>query len=312
MRVERFIPERKEIWDQFIRDSKNGIFLFFRDYMEYHAERFIDHCLLFFDEKNNLSAVFPASLHDQTLISHGGLTFGGVVTDQRMTTTKMLQVFDALDAHVFSHGISKLVYKAIPHIYHRHPAEEDLYALFRMGARTIKREVTSTIDMMARLAFSKGRKCSISKARKACIEVRENSDFATFMKIEEDVLREKYDASPVHTAEEMSLLASRFPRNIRLFSAFRDSKMCAGVIIYVGNRVAHTQYMASNEVGRDCGALDMIVNVLINDVFREMRYFDFGISTEQGGTYLNKGLVAQKEMFGARAIIHETFEVNFS
>jgi hypothetical protein len=181
-----------------------------------------------------------------------------------------------------------------------------------MGARTVKREVTSVIDMSARLAFSKGRKCSISKARKAGVEVFESLDFSTFMKIEEQVLQEKYDTRPVHTADEMSLLASRFPRNIRLFSAFLDGEMCAGVIMYVGERVAHAQYMATNEIARECGALDMIVSVLINEVFRETRYFDFGISTEEGGARLNQGLVAQKEMFGARAVMHETLEVDFS
>lgn len=310
MKVLPYSQSYRHEWDHFIENSKNGVFLYCRDYMGYHSDRFEDHSLIFLDETEKIIALLPANIQNDCLISHGGLTFGGVVSDTRMTTPRMLDVFSYLMGYLKERGIRTLRYKAVPHIYHAVPAEEDLYALFVHGAKLLKREVTSTVNMASRLRFAKGRKCSISKAKKTGVEVRGTTDFVSFMKIEEEVLRTRHDTKPVHSAEEMALLASRFPQNIRLFGAFLHGEMCAGVIMFSGPHVAHVQYMAADEVGRECGALDLIIDHLINEFFANTRFFDFGISTENGGSFLNKGLIAQKEMFGARAVVHDTLELS--
>ena len=40
---------RKEVWDQFVAQSKNGTFLFQRNFMDYHADRFFDCSLMIYD-----------------------------------------------------------------------------------------------------------------------------------------------------------------------------------------------------------------------------------------------------------------------
>src|SRR2546428_225418 len=117
-------------WDTFVAHSKNGAFLFFRDYMEYHANRFTDHSLVA-RNGGKIVAILPANIVEDTLVSHGGLTFGGVVSDRSMDAPLMLEFFDALTGHLAEQGISKLRYKRIPQIYHSVPSDEDLYALFR-------------------------------------------------------------------------------------------------------------------------------------------------------------------------------------
>lgn len=312
MRAIRYDESHARDWDTFLDGSKNGLFLFKRGYMDYHRARFEDHSLIFSDDNDRWVAVLPASRHGDGLISHGGLTFGGMVCTSRMTTTLMLRAFDALRCYAKSEGIGSLRYKVVPHMYHRLPAEEDLYALFLAGAKVFKREVTSVIDMRQRLPLSKGRKTGISKARRSGVVVRETTDFATFMAIEEQVLSERHNARPTHTISEIELLANRFPGQIRLFAAFLDDEMCAGAVIYAHERVVHAQYLASNHKGRECGALDLLICQLLDEVFAEAPYFDFGISTESNGTYLNVGLIAQKEMFGGRTMIHETLDLNLT
>ena len=39
--ITRYSAENKERWDRFVRLSKNGTFLLQRDYMDYHADRFL-------------------------------------------------------------------------------------------------------------------------------------------------------------------------------------------------------------------------------------------------------------------------------
>jgi hypothetical protein len=298
---------RKREWDEFVADAKNGVFLFRRDYVEYHADRFPDASLMFY-EAGRLAALLPATEAGGVLSSHGGLTFGGVVAGEGMKVGLMLEVFDAMRERLRARGVARVVYKAVPHIYHRAPAEEDLYALFRHGARLTRRDVSATLDMAARLPFSKGRAYSIKKAQRLGFEVGRSFDFEKFMAIEEEHLREKYDARPVHTAAEIGMLAGRFPDHIKLFAAHRGGEMQAGVIVYESERVAHAQYIGSTPAGREGGAPDLIMGYLINDYYARKKYFDFGISTEEGGRRLNDGLIENKQGFGARAVVYDFYE----
>ena len=311
-RVARYEASHKSVWDNFIGQAKNGTFLFYRDYMEYHSARFPDFSLLFFDADDTLSAVMPATAIGSTLSSHAGLTFGGIISDTRMKTPRMLEVFDALKAHVKEAAMERLIYKAIPHIYHLLPAEEDLYALFRHNARLLRRDLSSTIDLREKLAFSKGRRYEIKQARKHGLEVKQSNDYQSFMAIEEHVLSTKYDSKPVHTAEEMQLLAERFPDNIKLFVAARDDMTLAGVVIYESRTVAHAQYIAANDEGKKSGALDLVLSYLINEYYSDKKYFDFGISTENDGRDLNIGLIENKQSFGARAVVYDFYEVDLT
>lgn len=308
MRTERYEPKYKLQWDEFIAKSKNGVFLFYRDYMEYHSDRFADNSIMFFDS-NSLVAVMPANTRDNVLFSHGGLTFGGIISDQRMKTSLMLNMFDVLKQYLKTQGIIKIVYKAIPHTYHSVPAEEDLYALFLHNAKLARRDVSSTISLKEKMAFSKGRKWCIKKSKEQGLEIGRSHDFNAFMGIEEDLLRKKYGVKPTHTADEMQLLASRFPENIKLFTAHKDDEMVAGVIIYESKNVAHTQYIAATDEGKEVYAVDLILDFLINDYYASKKYFDFGISTENNGRYLNEGLIGHKEGFGARATVYDFYEV---
>jgi hypothetical protein len=307
LRIVRYGPRWTSPWDDFISRAKNGHFLFQRGYMDYHADRFTDHSLLFFHE-DELIALLPASGRDNVLTSHGGLTFGGVVCGERMRAAIMLELFEQLQRYLHEQGIDHVVYKAVPHIYHRVPAEEDLYALFRVGARLVRRDISSTIRMNARLEPTKGRKWSTRRARGNGLEIGRSHDFRTFMAIEEDNLLHRHNVRPTHTAAEMELLAGRFPDNIQLYTASRGGVMLGGVILYRSGRVDHAQYIASTEEGRSLFALDAIMDVLFRDVCAQTPYFDFGISTEEGGRRLNVGLIDNKESYGARAVAYDFYE----
>jgi hypothetical protein len=310
LKVVAYDSTHKRAWDDFITNSKNGVFLFYRDYMEYHADRFPDGSLMFFDGDGQLVAILPATVRDGVLSSHAGLTFGGVVSGMSMKVAQMLCVFDSMTATLRERGINKIIYKAIPHIYHRVPAEEDLYALFRCGARLVRRDVSTTIELRERLPFSKDRKGRIKLGEKHGLEVRRSFDFERFMKLVEQLLGAKYGAKPVHTAAELRLLAERFPDNIKLFAAYKNSEMYAGVIIYESQQVAHTQYIGTSHERRKTGAQDLLLNYLINDYYAHKKYFDFGISTEDDGRRLNAGLIENKQGFGARAVVYDAYEID--
>src|SRR5215212_5561363 len=123
-RIDVYTPLQKPLWDEFVLKSKNGTFLFFRDYMDYHADRFVDHSLLLWED-DKLVAVLPANRGETSLVSHGGLTYGGLVIGADMRTATMADLFTALLEHLRERKIATLIYKTIPHVYHSLPAEED-------------------------------------------------------------------------------------------------------------------------------------------------------------------------------------------
>lgn len=311
MQIIRYNKTFKSDWDRFVEESKNGTFLFKRDYMDYHSARFQDNSYLIF-QNNSLIALFPACAEDNILYSHGGLTYGGLIMGNKATTETVLQIFELLKIEAVKQGFLTLIYKPVPHIYHRLPAEEDLYALFRNTCTLASRAVSSTVYQKDRLKFRDIRKSGIRKARKFGINIEESLDFECFWEILSENLQNKYERKPVHSLAEITSLASLFPENIKLFLAKKDNATLAGTVLFITPKVVHSQYITASPEGKEHGALDLIFDFLLNEKYADKEYFDFGISTEDGGRYLNGSLIYQKEGFGGRAICYDSYEIDLT
>ena len=310
LQVLPYIPEYRAIWNEFVRKSKNGTFLFDRNFMEYHADRFVDASLLIRND-DKLLAILPASSHNTPngceVRSHGGLTYGGLVCDSRMSAAAMLEVMATVISYYQTCGIKSLVYKAVPHIYHSMPAEEDLYALFRNGAQLKRRDVATVLEMGSRAPITKGRRWAIKQGGGNGVQVSESSDWTGFMAMETALLQEKYGQKPVHDARELEALHRHFPEQVRLFTAVRDEELLAGTVVFDTPGCAHAQYISSTRTGRHLRALDVLFDWLLGDVFSDRRWFDFGISTEEEGRNLNAGLSSNKESWGARSVVYDQY-----
>jgi hypothetical protein len=309
MEITRYDSGCKEEWDRFVRASKNGTFILLRDYMDYHRDRFMDHSLMIRDQSGRLLALFPANEDGITLVSHGGLTYGGVVSDFSMTTPTMLELFAVLLEYFKRSGKARVLYKSIPHVYHVAPAEEDRYALFRYGARLYRRDVLSVVSNSAKLPLRGMRERWAAKARKRGLCVVASEDFAAFWPLLEENLSRKYNVRPVHTREEICLLHTRFPESIRLHLCVENGEALAGAVIFDTPQVAHAQYISVGSRGRTVGALDLLFVELIQGTYSSRPYFDFGSSCTDDGRTLNIGLVEQKEGFGARASVQDFYEL---
>jgi len=300
--------DKKNTWNDFVRIAKNRHFFFYREYIEYHGDRFEDASLMIYDDSSKLIAILPANRVGQILYSHQGLTFGGLLMSDAMKLEVMLEIFKALQLYLKAQGILSVVYKAIPYIHHIIPAEEDRYALFMHNAALISREANATIYLDEPIKYSDGRKWSIRKAKKEGIDLEQGADFKTFWELLSSVLYEKHKVKPVHSLEEIERLALLFPRNIKLYTAKKSGELLSGAIVYENSRIAHLQYVANGALGRQVGALDLLIDHLIQSVYRSKKYFNFGISNEEKGRVLNAGLMDQKERFGARTIAYDTYE----
>ena len=295
-------------WNLFVAASKNGTFLFDRRFMDYHNDRFCDHSLLVYRDQR-LYALLPANQKDDTLVSHGGLTYGGLVTDSRCSAKGVLDAFTAINEYLRQQGFRHVVYKAVPWIYHQLPAEEDLYALTSVcHARLTIRDISSAIIGDRKLRFSESRKSGIRKAHRQGLTIAESTDFATFWQILNENLTGKYGVRPVHSVAELELLHSRFPEKIRLYMAFDGETPVGGTLLFLTPQVLHTQYISANAFGKQHGAIDLLFDHLINNTYKDYPYIDFGKSTVSDSADLNEQLIFQKEGFGARAVCYDTYE----
>jgi hypothetical protein len=307
--VRPYTPADAEAWDALVARSRNGNLLHRRGYMDYHADRFVDASLVV-ERRDEMVAVLPANVFGDAVVSHAGLSYAGLIASHALRAGSTLAVFDRVGEHYRSRGLSRLLYKAVPHLFHAYPAEEDLYALHRLGARLQRRDLSSAIALREPLRFTPERRRSIAKARKAGLRVQVGQDLADFHALLAQVL-ERYGVAPTHRLEELQLLRSRFPAQIVLHEARAGGALVAGVLVYDFGRVVHTQYLAASEEGRRLDALSLLLAELIEHVYAQRDYFSLGISTEQEGRALNDGLIEQKERFGARAIVHDFYEWTF-
>lgn len=318
----RYSPTDKSVWDRFVIESREGTFLFQRDFMDYHQDRFTDASLICFSGKRCVG-ILPASAHKEarSIKSHGGLTYGTLLTLPDASAELVRQMWVAIATTYRSEGFERIEIKPTPHIYHRIPAEETLYWLFRASATLSARTLSATIDLQQAVSFTTLRRRMRNKALRNNLSLQHGNHegWQMFWPILEEALL-RHNTSPVHRIAEMEQLATLFPKNISLHTVHKEGNCIGGCVLFHTPQTIHVQYIATNSCGRQYGALDLLFAHLIEQFSAQYhassqtcpRYFDFGISTERGGQVLNHGLMHQKEGFGGRAICYDTYLVELS
>lgn len=307
LEIVRYIPDKAEEWNGFVAKSKNGTFLLNRSYMDYHADRFHDYSLMVY-RRGKLYALLPGCVDGDTYYSHQGLTYGGLLMSEKTSAADVVRIFKQLNDLLRTVGLRKVVYKPIPWIYHKQPSEEDLYAIVETCGATMSRGLSSAISRECLNKWYRIRECGVKHARQLGLTIEEENDFGPFWEILSINLKERYGLKPVHTLEEIELLRRRFPENIRLMVVKSQEETVGGTVLYVTDRVVHSQYIAASPKGKAEHGLDLLFHEVMAQALKSHAYFDFGISTEKKGTYLNEQLIYQKEGFGGRGVCYDWYE----
>ncbi|MBT8261710.1 MAG: GNAT family N-acetyltransferase [Bacteroidia bacterium] len=269
--------------------------------MDYHSDRFQDFSLLIYKE-DLLIALLPANLVDNEVISHQGLTYGSFVLQEKCKLLDAFHAYKKMLEYLHSEGVTTLNFRVIPTFYNNLPADELEYFLYKSGATLRKRDVLMVIDYANKLRFQKNRREGINKAVRNGLTVTIDDNYETFWnEILIPNLSKKHGVSPVHTLDEIKLLAGRFPDNIKQVSVYtKEGKMVAGTTVFLTRTTVHPQYVSGNPDKNFYGSLDLAYHFIIHECWQDKRYFDFNISSEDDGTVLNEGLIFWKETCGAR------------
>ncbi|MBZ9652577.1 GNAT family N-acetyltransferase [Psychroflexus montanilacus] len=314
MIIKSYTSTKKKEWNTFIKQAKNATFLFEREFMDYHADRFTDYSLMVYDDKNKLVACLPANVTDEnTVYSHQGLTYGGFCFKKELKLPVQLEIIQTILQYLNQQGVKKMLYKAFPRFYNELQTDEVEYAMFLLNANLYRRDTALAIDYSNRFKYSSNYRREAKQAAKIGIKVMESDEFESFWRdVLEPNLYSRFKIKPVHNIEEILLLKSKFPNNIKLYIAQEGNKTIAGTVFFETKTVAHAQYISATDEARKNGALNQLYLHLIDKVFNDKKYFDFGIANENNGKVLNQGLLAWKERMGGRAYSHDFYEIKTS
>ena len=307
--VRLYQPQDFSIWNAFISVAKNATFLFDRNFMDYHSERFQDYSLMVFDG-DKLIAVLPANRVEDTVYSHQGLTYGGLILTNKAKLSAVISIFKNVLQFLNENSIEKLIVKTIPSFYSDYFSEEIEYCLFIVKAQLYRRDALSVLDLTKKNAIASNRMEGVKRGIKNELIVKEESNFELFWnEILIPNLASKHNAKPVHTLSEITKLKNLFPNNIRQFNVYKNEELLGGTTVFVNKKVVHSQYISGNETKNVSGSLDFLHHHLIKEVFKDYHFHDFGICNEYDGRKINKGLLFWKESFGAKTVIQNFYEV---
>ncbi|MFD2564599.1 GNAT family N-acetyltransferase [Aquimarina rubra] len=304
--IKKYHKDDCSIWNSFIDDSKNGTFLFHRDFMEYHSDRFEDFSLLVYNQAK-LVAVFPANIKNTEIHSHQGLTYGGLILKKSIGGEKIRNVLSAIMEFLRSHQIGDLYIKSIPVFYHQKPSNELVFFLSEYGAELYRRDLNLAIDYSLPTSIHKSKLKHYEKRKNIGFVVEEVDDFSEFWnEVLIPRLEEKHDTKPVHTLEEIHTLKKNFSESIEQFVIRLDNEILAGITVFKTKEVVKSQYGAVTNKGEKHRALDFLFICLINKYRKEgYKFFDMGTVTES-----NFGLLKQKEELGCEIYTQDFYKLN--
>lgn len=306
--VERYQPPFARQWDDFVKDSWNGVFLFCRNFMDYHADRFTDHSLVVrYDHK--VVALFPANERQDSVYSHQGLTYGGWVVAKRTSTQELERCFELMEDYYRTHGFNGLVYKHKPALFASHVFDNDAWLLWRRGYNLWRRDLSFVIDLQNHCGFARDKRYRFNKSQRNGLTLVKNADLPQFMQLVKKNLNERFQVEPVHTAQEALLLQTNFPKNIFTWAVYQGDEFLGGCWLFTDHQFVHTQYLHTNDLGKELCAAEFLVDAIIGTFKADRRYFSFGTSTEEDGTVLNYGLASFKEGFGASGVCHDFYKL---
>jgi hypothetical protein len=306
--VTRYNASNLEEWNDFLEQVRNNHFFFNRNYMDYHQDRFIDHSVFIKDELENIIAVLPANEKENTIISHGGLSFGGLIIDKNMGLVEVKGCFGAIVAYYRNHNFNSIYYKPVPSFYHDIPAQEDLYCLFTLDAELVRRDSNTVLLPHSFLPYQTRRRRGVKKAIKNGLTITEDAPLTEFWnEILTPNLWERHQLKPVHSIQEITFLKGRFDSQIIQVSVYHQDGIVGGCTLFKNKNVVHTQYISSNAQGRDLGALDLLFDFLCEHCKKNNLILSFGISNENEGRTINEGLNNWKESYGASIWVQDHY-----
>lgn len=311
-----YVPSDEPAWEAFVARSWNGTLLHTRRYLSYHGNRFEDRSLVI-EDSGTIVGLLPAAVDPadpKRVVSHPGVTYGGLVSAGQLRGEAAILAFQACSHALRSRGHDVLLYKAIPTILQRLPSEDDIYALWRLGATIERTDLWAWVPANRPHSMSYDRRRALRRATDNGVVVDGALErLPEFWAALTRNLTTRHGVLPAHSLPEISMLIERFPESIALHVALGpDRQLLAGAVTFRTPGALHVQYSSPTPVGRAIGALDAVYEYIASDASAAGLATSFGSSTESEGLVLNTALYYFKASFGAASLAHRFYRMALS
>ena len=317
MKIRSYEDRDSAAWDALVEEAPNATFLHSRRFLAYHGNRFADASLVL-EAGGDLHAVMPAAIDPQNtrhVVSHPGATYGGLIAPG-FSASRTMEVLAGMAKHYRERGFTDLTYKTVPYHLSRTPSEGDRYALWRLGAKLVRRDLWSVVPLAQpngvtnklRRDLQVADRCGLIVSTADC-----DDDYRRYHRLLSANLGDRHGVAPVHTADELIDLRQRLGEGTALWLVHGDDHDApiAGVWLFRFGKVAwHMQYTAANAEAREKRAMHLLFQRLLTEARDAgVTHLSYGAVTEQGGRVLNPGLERFKAVFGGGLVTHDFFSL---
>ena len=316
MKIRAYEDRDAAAWDALVDEAPSATFLHSRRFLTYHGNRFADASLVL-ESGGDLHALMPAAIDPQDphhVVSHPGATYGGLIAPG-FSASRMMETLAAMAMHYRERGFTHLTYKTVPYHLSRTPSEGDRYALWRLGASLVRRDLWSVVPLAQPNGMTNKLRRDLQIANSCSLAIStadSDDDYRRYHRLLSANLGDRHGVAPVHSADELIDLRQRLGEGTALWLAHaqgRQDSPIAGVWLFRFGQVAwHMQYTAANAEGREKRAMHLLFQRMLTEARAAgVTHLSYGAVTEQGGQVLNPGLERFKAVFGGGLVTHDFF-----
>ncbi|ARN77933.1 hypothetical protein BST97_07940 [Nonlabens spongiae] len=296
--VTQYTPDLKDAWNNFVSKCCNASFMHQRDFMEYHSDRFEDYSLLVYNH-GDLIACIPAHKKGREFCSHGGLTYGGLLMES-YDSKRFREVLDATISYLDTNQINQIEINLPPLSYDISIVEMEVQ-LENSGFELSRSLCSMGMNLQDEILISGKKSAGYRNGTFNTLSYAQSEDLASYWhSVLIPSLQARHDSTPVHSLDEITLLKSRFPKNIILKTVRFEEEVVAGSLFFLDREVVKNQYAASTPTGFQLRAMDYLNQESFKDFKNKgFKFFDFGTTHLPDGS-INTGLKRYKSELGAK------------
>lgn len=295
-KIHRYTSRNQIEWNLFVESSINGTFLLHRNFMDYHNDRFEDHSLLIY-KNNTLLCCVPAHVNNHIFYSHQGLSYGGLILNLEGSSF-IYDIVGSLLEYFRESAFAKAELQPPPLSY-KTINSEIVKSLKNYGFKINRVLHNQYVNLKEEVNVSPKKSIGYRNGKFDGLSIHKGSDFKSFWDfVLVPQLESRHASKPVHNAEEIELLHSRFPEQIIQHNAWRDGELLAGITFFIKDKVVKSQYASSSLKGMKTDAVGFIYMEAMKE-FKEKGFsiMDYGPVNERDGA-INEGLLRFKKQLG--------------
>ncbi|MBD3343731.1 MAG: GNAT family N-acetyltransferase [Chitinivibrionales bacterium] len=279
-----YSSEQYDTWNEFVENSNNGTIFHRQDFLAYHPEGRFNFLHLMFYKKGELIAVLPGGKVGDMFKSPMGASFGGFVVNKHFGIEDADEIVKALIRYCSSQMIKEIYLTPPMQIYCDLFNESVEYAMHYNHFILISSLYSSIIDfshITGKESLSKNTRHKINKAINKGITIVQKNDFDVFYPILSKN-KEKFDARPTHSIDELKKIEEFLPGMMTLFMAYYEGQPVAGELLFAANKQCNLNFYTMHLY--EYHNL-FAVNYLVENSIRwckenGFRYMDYGVSAD--------------------------------